>query len=427
MSTSRVAAGPLASTQFRAIVGTSLVVMLGFGLIIPALPLFAQRFGVGEAGIGLLLMAFAVTRLAGNIWTGSLIHRLGERRISFWGLAIVGVSSLAAGLAGSYAQLVIFRGLGGIGSAFFFGGIMSHLIATVPADARGRSMGIFQSSIAIGLLVGPAVGGALIARFDERVPLLIYGVMCLACAPLISTSLRKDWARTHRAGDSEVESTGDIAVDAYADEASLEGAAPPPRGMPARAALRPLFADRAYVAALACGGLTFLQTSALQTLMALYWVKELGQPKGSVGLPFAANALAGLTVLYHAGSLSDRRGRKFALIPGLAILAMTFGGLGFASTGVAVLALMVVNGFAAGYMRPNPSSMVADIATHEQRAVAVAGYRVSGDVGSLLGPIIAGTIAEVWGYRAAFLAIAVVTTLVLTLAASARETRPAVA
>lgn len=410
MSTSRVAAGPLASTQFRAIVGTSLVVMLGFGLIIPALPLFAQRFGVGEAGIGLLLMAFAVTRLAGNIWTGSLIHRLGERRISFWGLAIVGVSSFAAGLAGSYAQLVIFRGLGGIGSAFFFGGIMSHLIATVPEDARGRSMGIFQSSVAIGLLVGPAVGGALIARFDERVPLLIYGVMCLACAPLISTSLRKDRARTHRPGDSAVESP-----------------APPPRGVPARTALRPLFADRAYVAALACGGLTFLQTSALQALMALYWVKELGQPKGSVGLPFAANALAGLFVLYHAGSLSDRRGRKFALIPGLALLALTFGGLGFATTGIAVIALMVVNGFAAGYMRPNPSSMVADIATHEQRAVAVAGYRVSGDVGSLLGPVIAGTIAEVWGYRAAFLAVAVITTLVLLFAASARETRPAVA
>ena len=57
---------PLKSAEFRAVIGVSLLIMFGFGLIVPTLPLFAKRFGVGEAGVGLLLTVFAATRLAAD-------------------------------------------------------------------------------------------------------------------------------------------------------------------------------------------------------------------------------------------------------------------------------------------------------------------------------------------------------------------------
>lgn len=404
--------GPLASTQFRAIVATALIVMLGFGLIIPALPLFAKRFGVAEAGAGVLVMAFALTRLLGNVVTSPLIHRLGERRVSSLGLAIVGISSIAAGLAQSYVQLVVLRGVGGVGSAFFFGGIMAHLVATIPDDARGRSMSIFQSSISIGLVIGPAIGGLLIAVSDERLPLHVYGVMCLVCTPLIARALHPDMA-----------GAGDMPLEEEADEGAYETT--PPTRIPARRQMRPLLADRTYVAALACGALAFMHTNAISTLLPLFWSGPLGGSRGSVGLPITLGAVTSLLVLYHAGTLSDRRGRKFTLVPSLVVLAASFAALGFATTGTAVLVVMAVYGLAVGYMRPNPSSIVADIATEEQRVVAVAGYRVSNDIGALLGPLLAGTIAEFYGYRAAFLVIAAITVAVAALTAASRETRPA--
>lgn len=405
--------GHLASTQFRAIVATALIVMLGFGLIIPALPLFAKEFGVGEAGVGVLVMAFAATRLLGNVGTSPLIRRLGERRISSLGLVIVGLSSIAAGLAQSFVQLVVLRALGGIGSAFFFGGIMAHLVATIPSDARGRSMGFFQGSISIGLLIGPAVGGLLIAVSGERTPLFVYGAMCLLCAPLIERALHPNLAVK-----------ADMPLEPETDAGVSEPMALP--ALPPKASIRPLLKDRAYVAALACGGVAFLHTAALSTLMPLFWRDQLHLSKGSVGLPFTIGALTSLLVLYHAGILSDRRGRRFTLLPSLAVLAVSFGTLGFAGSGAVVLGLMAINGFAVGYMRPNPSSMVADIASNDQRAIAVAGYRISNDVGALFGPLIAGTVAEFAGFRAAFLTIAAITVVVLALAATARETNPGV-
>lgn len=401
--------GQLASAQFRAIVATALIVMLGFGLIIPALPLFAKEFGVGEAGVGVLVMAFAATRLLGNIGTSPLIRRLGERRMSSVGLVIVGISSIAAAMSQSYVQLVVLRGLGGIGSAFFFGGIMAHLVATVPSTSRGRSMSIFQSSISIGLLIGPALGGALIAFTDERMPLYVYGAMCLLCAPLIERAMHPNLAVK-----------ADMPLEPEADEGSME-TMPQPR-LDGRAAFRPLVRNRAYVAALACGAVAFMHTAALSTLISLFWREEVGGSKGTVGMPFTVLALASLVVLYHAGGVSDRRGRKFTLIPSLAVLAATFAVLGFATSGALVLVIMAVNGLAVGYMRPNPSSMVADIATYDQRAVAVAGYRISNDIGALIGPVVAGTVAELAGYKAAFLTIAAITALVAAFTATVRET-----
>src|ERR671923_2411079 len=114
----QTAVGP---ARVWAVLGMALIVMIGFGLIIPALPKFAAQFGVGEAGIGLVITGFAFTRLLGDLFAGGLIDRFGERPMTAFGVAIVGASSLAAGAAQTYWQLLVYRGLGGVGSALFLG------------------------------------------------------------------------------------------------------------------------------------------------------------------------------------------------------------------------------------------------------------------------------------------------------------------
>src|SRR5437867_8788476 len=89
------------SAEFRAMIGMVLFIMLGFGLIIPVLPLFAKSFHVKAAGVGLLLSVFAVMRLLGDMFAGSLIDRFGERTMASLGALIVGVSSASAAAAPS--------------------------------------------------------------------------------------------------------------------------------------------------------------------------------------------------------------------------------------------------------------------------------------------------------------------------------------
>src|SRR3954467_890736 len=94
-------------------------VALGFGIVVPAVPLFALQFGVGPTAAGAVVSAFALMRLLSGIGGGRLVDRAGERVALIVGIVVVAVSSLFAGLAVNYPQLLIFRAIGGIGSAIF--------------------------------------------------------------------------------------------------------------------------------------------------------------------------------------------------------------------------------------------------------------------------------------------------------------------
>jgi len=120
-------------------------VAVGFGIVAPAIPVFARDFDVGRAAVGLVLSAFALMRLASALGVGRLIDAIGERVVLATGIAIVAVSSALAGLAHSYLQLLVLRGAGGIGSAMFSVSAMGLLLRTVDAHHRARAVGLFRA------------------------------------------------------------------------------------------------------------------------------------------------------------------------------------------------------------------------------------------------------------------------------------------
>jgi MFS family permease len=401
----------ISSARFRAIISVTLLIMFGFGMIVPTLPLFVKRFGLGEAGVGLLLTVFAAMRLGGDFVAGRLIDRHGEQRMVGIGVAIVGISSILAGAAPNYGLLVAFRGVGGIGSAFFLGALTAHLIATVPDSERGRAMGIFQGSIGVGLLLGPAVGGVIAAATSVNVPLYFYGGICLVATPLALRVIER-----HRKPSE--------ALAEYEPGAPMLEESPPPPAPPAWQALKPLMRDSAYRAALMATAAGFWVTSALQTLIPGFWVDVLARPKGAVGTPFTFFGLASLAVIWHGAKLSDRSGRKTALVPALGVMAVACAALGYASGPATLIVLIAVVGVGSGYARPGPTAIVADCAPENARGIAVSGYRTAGDIGALLGPILVGVFAQTLGYRWAFGATGAFSAIAFAFAVVARETAP---
>src|SRR4051794_10749210 len=145
-------------------------VALGFGIVVPAVPLFALQFGVGPTAAGAVVSAFALMRLLSGIGGGRLVVRAGERVALIVGIVVVAVSSLFAGLAVNYPQLLIFRAIGGIGSAIFTIASTSLLLRVASAAQRGQTQSVYRGGFLLGGGHRPAVGGAGL-RLSVRGPL----------------------------------------------------------------------------------------------------------------------------------------------------------------------------------------------------------------------------------------------------------------
>src|SRR5699024_1176852 len=144
-------------------------VALGYGLVAPVLPQFAQGFDVSVTAASVLVSAFAFFRLVFAPAGGFRADRLGGRWLYMTALVTLSVPTLATGLGQAYRQLLVFRGLGGLGSTMFTISAMALLTRLAPPGARGRIMGFYATAFLIGNIGGPVLGG-LLAEFGMRVP-----------------------------------------------------------------------------------------------------------------------------------------------------------------------------------------------------------------------------------------------------------------
>ena len=113
-------------------------VAIGYGLIVPAIPLFAKSFGVNNTAIGLIVSTFALARFSTGFFIGRFVEKFGERHVLGIGLLIVALSSFLTGLAHNYWQLLIFRSFGGLGSMAFSVSASAVLMRVVSSDLRGK-------------------------------------------------------------------------------------------------------------------------------------------------------------------------------------------------------------------------------------------------------------------------------------------------
>ena len=167
------------------LVAAAFVIALGFGLILPVLPQFAQSFGVGATASSIVVSAFAFFRLLFAPAGGRLIARFGERPIYLAGLVIVAISTGATAFAHTYWQLLLYRGLGGIGSVMFTVSAVALIVRLAPPAIRARISSVYASAFLFGGILGPVVGG-LLGNLGLRVPFLVYAVALLVAASLVA-------------------------------------------------------------------------------------------------------------------------------------------------------------------------------------------------------------------------------------------------
>ena len=373
-----------------------MLVALGFGVVAPALPVFARQFGVGEAAAGAVVSAFAFLRLAFALVSGRLVDRFGERVILGGGVALVAVSSALAGLAQSYLQLLVLRGAGGIGSAMFTVSSFGLLLRVAPGTLRGRATGLYQGGFILGGITGPAFGGPL-TQWSLRAPFFVYAGTLAAAGAVAFRFLTRP-----------------------APEAGRNGPEPRTSGTSLATALR----HRGYLVALAANlGTGWVALGLRSSLIPLFVVEGLHRGAGVTGAGFALSSACEAALLLPGGWLTDRAGRRPTLVLGLALGTASAVLLTVCHGPGVFLAAMALLGGGFALVGPASGAIVGD-AVPAGGGTAVAAYQMAGDVGSITGPVVAGALAETVSFGTAFGVGAGVLAVCTALATTVPPRRP---
>jgi MFS family permease len=382
MSATRPAPAPL-PREVKILVAVAFFVALGFGIVAPALPVFARDFGVGRASAAAVISVFAFLRIAFALPAGKLVDGYGERIILATGIAIVATSSALAGLANSYVELILLRGIGGVGSAMFSISAMSLLVRMVPNTQRGRALGFWQGGFLLGGITGPVVGG-VVDGISIRLPFFLYAGTLVIAGSVAVIALRA----TPLADRADASATS---------RTSLPTAL---RNPAYRAALIANFAD------------SWGAVGVRSALIPLFVSDVLHKKPIYTGIGFLVVSAVNGAMLLPAARFADRIGRKPVLLVGCI-------GSGL---GIAVLALwpdltgyfvgLGLLGFGSGLLDVAPGAIVGDIVEGRGGPVFAA-YSMSSDVGSVIGPVVAGRVADAsyadaFGMTAAILGVAAV-------------------
>ncbi|HKG35008.1 MAG TPA: MFS transporter, partial [Solirubrobacterales bacterium] len=130
-----------------------------FAAITPLLPHYVDELGLSRGEAGILTGSYAAGTFLASLPAGLLVVRAGHRAAVLSGLSLLGLASLAFGLAESAAALDAARFGQGVGSALTWAGALSWLIDSAPADRRGELIGTAFGAAVAGALFGPALGG----------------------------------------------------------------------------------------------------------------------------------------------------------------------------------------------------------------------------------------------------------------------------
>jgi MFS family permease len=382
--------------EVAVLTAVAFAVAVGFGVVVPAIPVFARDFGVGRTAAGAVISAFAFMRLVSALGSGRLVNRVGERVVLAAGIGIVAVSSALAGLSQSYVQFLLLRGVGGIGSAMFTVSAVSLLLRVVDADQRGRATSLWQSGFLLGAIAGPAIGGPL-TDISLRAPFFVY------------------------AGTLAVAGGIGMLFLTHTPLHDREATSAPPAQTSLGKALRVSGYRAALAASLGNGWVLFGVRSSLIPLFVTD-VDGIGASATWVGVGLFVSAATQGASLLAVGGFTDRVGRRPGMIIGGAIATAAILALVVSDSLTVFVVAMGFLGVGSSFLSVAPSAAVGDVVSGRGGTV-VAAFQMAADLGAVVGPLVAGVLADEYSYSAAFLATAAVVAVGMLAALFSAETR----
>jgi DHA1 family tetracycline resistance protein-like MFS transporter len=368
--------------------------LVGFGIVVPILGRYAERFGANGFQVGLLFASFSLAQMVFAPVLGRVSDRVGRKPVIIFSLVGTAVGCFVTGAAGALWVLFLGRIIDGASGASV--AVAQGAIADIaPPERRAQLLGMLGAAFGVGFVVGPALGG-LAALGGPHVPFYVAGTIAAvnAVAAVIRLPETRPEAREER----------------------------PARG--SRAALTPDL--RRYAAV---GLLSTLGFAGFEATFSLWGAETFSLTEGSTALVFLfVGVLLVLVQGVFIGRLTASFGSRRLLRAGLAVVAAGMFTLASTSTWPVLFVALTFIAFGQGVAVPSGTALVTEAAPVERRGEAL-GYQQSVTaLGRVAGPVIAGLLFDQVAVDAPFVVAGVLAGLALlavwTVTRPERATNP---
>jgi len=373
---------------FGAIWTTVAIDLVGFGIVLPILPLYAERYGASATTIGLLVASFSVAQLACAPLLGWVSDRIGRKPVLLISLMGTAAGSLLTALAPTLGVLFAGRIVDGMSGASV-SVAQAAVVDLARADQRARLLGLLSAAFGVGFVAGPALGG-LAALADPRLPFVLAALIAAVNALYAYRRLPE----THQ---------------------GAAGDGPARLAAPTRSRQPVILAGVAFAAIAAF--------AAFETTFALLGERRLGFSLGTAGAVFAlAGAVVALSSAGLVHPLTARLGELKTLGLALALNSVGLLGLAGATSWWLVLTALAAVATGQGLVTPSLAALVGGGATRQRRGTALGVQQAAAGLGRVVGPILGGVAFGVIGPGGPMAAAAVLTAVAaLVLSVLARN------
>lgn len=358
---------PAARSRVAVIFFTVLIDLIGFGIIIPILPYYAQRLGAGGLGLGALLGVFSAMQFVATAFLGRTSDRVGRRPILLTTMLVNALGYVLFAAAHSYPVLFLARVVSG-----FAGGNISAAQAymadiTTPAE-RSRGMGTIGAAFGLGFVIGPALGGLSAHYLGPSAPGLVAAVLSLANFVSAYMVLPESLEAEHRSGR------------VLWDFSHIGGALRNPR-------LAPLMIAWA-LAPFAFSGYT--------VAIPLWANVTFGWREQQLGWFFTViGVTAAIVQGYGFGKLAHRFGDRRLLIVGGFGMAATIALVPALHSSTALYAWTAALAFSNSIFGPAATGLVSVFADPTEQGTVLGAAQALAALGRLLGPLVMGEVYDV--------------------------------
>jgi len=347
------------------------------GFIGALLPLIRDDFQVSYSQIGLLIAVFSLSRLLVNLPIGYLADRLSQIALFLVGIGLMMVGSIFCAFSPTFYQLLVSRGLVGIGGGITNLAALTILTRNTRATHQGRVNSLFEFSAIAGTAISPTVAGWLAMAFHWRAAFILAAftsVLSFVWVIFIQTN-----SLSQKSEEAIFDHQGPRDQESFPEPSSHLLTAP------------------LLVTYLSAFALSTSWGGFLSTLIPLYGGDILGLKANLIGVVLTLGAIADLCFLIPVGWLSDR------LTHGLFLA----GGIGIVGVGVAWLpvthefgsytaaCIVIYSGFASWGMVP---ALLSELSSRESRGKALGIYRSLIDAGAIVGPWLLAYLRQEFGY-----------------------------